>query len=117
MDMRNRNDNLPHAADASRRRLLLGMAATTGAGALGVIGWLRSDSAAAASGSADISGEAQVKRVRIVLFDNSGRRLDERLLPKVVKTEAEWKRLLAPLAYKVTREEGTERAFSGHYQI
>jgi peptide-methionine (R)-S-oxide reductase len=33
----------------------------------------------------------------------------------VTKTDAEWKRQLSPLAYTVTRNEGTETAFSGKY--
>ncbi|WMN10875.1 peptide-methionine (R)-S-oxide reductase MsrB [Marivirga salinae] len=34
---------------------------------------------------------------------------------EVQKTEAEWKEVLSPLEYKVLREEGTERAFTGKY--
>ena len=33
----------------------------------------------------------------------------------VKKTETEWKKLLSPEAYQVTRKEGTERAYSGKY--
>jgi peptide-methionine (R)-S-oxide reductase len=33
----------------------------------------------------------------------------------VVKTEAEWKQQLSPEAFKVARQEGTERAYSGAY--
>lgn len=34
---------------------------------------------------------------------------------EIQKTEAEWKEILDPLEYKVLREAGTERAFTGKY--
>ncbi len=34
---------------------------------------------------------------------------------KVVRTDAEWRAMLDPMAYEVTRHAATERAFTGHF--
>ncbi len=34
---------------------------------------------------------------------------------KIVKTDAEWRRILTPDQYRVARQQGTERAFTGPY--
>ncbi len=36
--------------------------------------------------------------------------------PTVEKTEAEWRAALTPDQYRITRQHGTERAFTGPYQ-
>jgi peptide-methionine (R)-S-oxide reductase len=39
----------------------------------------------------------------------------KRGVERIVKSEAEWKRLLTPEQFRVLRKEGTERAFTGTY--
>ncbi len=53
--------------------------------------------------------------VSIENFSTAGKSLDNVRVAKVTKTDAEWQRQLSPAAFWVTRQAGTERAFSGEY--
>jgi peptide-methionine (R)-S-oxide reductase len=53
--------------------------------------------------------------VDIVEFSDSGERQNKVHVPKVVKSESEWKQQLSPNAFTITRQDGTEMAFTGEY--
>jgi peptide-methionine (R)-S-oxide reductase len=55
------------------------------------------------------------KEVTVVQFSDSGERMTKVRIPKVVKTEDEWRKQLTPGAFDITRHADTEIAFSGKY--
>jgi peptide-methionine (R)-S-oxide reductase len=55
------------------------------------------------------------QEVTIVEFSDAGERLKKVQVPKVVKTEVEWRKQLAPGAFDITRHADTEIAYSGKY--
>lgn len=53
--------------------------------------------------------------VTIVEFTDSGERKDAVQVPRLIKSESEWRQQLSPNAFDITRHDGTEMAFTGQY--
>jgi peptide-methionine (R)-S-oxide reductase len=53
--------------------------------------------------------------VTIVQFSDTGKRIKKVQVPKVIKTEREWRNQLSPSAFAITRQANTEIAYTGAY--
>ena len=91
-----------------RRRAFLGFSVSAIAGA--VLWSLRKPSLIAAAMPKGDPGE-----VTIVQFSDSGLRLQQVHVPRVVKSDDQWRSQLSPNVFDITRHADTEFAFSGKY--
>ena len=63
----------------------------------------------------DASKEGSGSEITLVMFSRSGERERVVRVRKIVKTEAEWREILSPVEFAVTRQKGTEPAFANRY--
>ena len=59
------------------------------------------------------ASKSEPGEVTIVKFSDDGKRLEKVKVPRVVKTDAEWRRQLDAGTFEITRHADTEFAFSG----
>ena len=89
----------------ARRSFLIG----TGAAAAGLACWYFQKSELVHAGGLSA---ASPKMVTIVEFSDSGERKGKVSVEHITKTEDEWKKQLSPASFEVTRQAGTERAYT-----
>jgi peptide-methionine (R)-S-oxide reductase len=90
-----------------RRAFIVGIAGA----ASGAAFWALRSSTLLAPQMVSASGEPAT--VKIVDFSPDGKKIGVEMVPRIVKSDDEWKRQLSPISYQVTRHAGTERAYSG----
>jgi peptide-methionine (R)-S-oxide reductase len=91
----------------SRRAFIIAAAGVCGGAA--VWAFRRTSLAAVeASGASATPGP-----VTIIQFSVAGKPIGKVTVPRVIKSDAEWKQQLSPISYEVGRHAGTERPYSG----
>ncbi len=75
----------------------------------------KGSSTSAPTANQAIADRTKRKYVSVIEFASSGEKKGTVMTEKLMKTDAEWKQLLTPEQFEVTRKKGTERAFSGKY--
>jgi peptide-methionine (R)-S-oxide reductase len=102
-------DSDREGARGVRRRAFLATAAAA-LGGLALWQWRKPtvlEAVAAAAG--------EPREVTVVLFSDTGERLKQVRIAKVIKTAAEWRKQLPAGVFDITRNADTEIAFSGKY--
>lgn len=98
---------------ADRRRFLR---ATAAGGALLLVGGGLLAPQLFAARAAEHRPVGQPGSVRLAIFDDDGRALGMREVPRLVLSDAQWRQRLSPASYDVLRRDGTEMAFSGPHE-
>jgi peptide-methionine (R)-S-oxide reductase len=95
------NRNTPSTKRLNRRAFLT--TAVSAIGAAGLAAWRPSLAFAAGTPGT----------VTIVQFSDAGKPTGKVSVPRVVRSDAEWKQKLAPVSFDVARRAGTERPYTG----
>jgi len=114
MNSRDQQQSHPEEAAASARVLRLGRRAFIVSAAAAVSGaafWLLRRAILTEPQMVDAASAPA--NVTIVEFAANGQRTGKVTVPRIVKSDAEWKQQLSPISYQVTRHAGTERAYTG----
>lgn len=98
--------NKKNEIDSSRRVFLLGAGATLGG--LALFSFRRPHPIEAPS-------KSEPAEVTIVQFSDDGKRLTKVKIPRVIKTEDQWKSQLPRGVFEITRHADTEIAYTGKY--
>ncbi len=114
-----RSDLTDDASRKTSRRAFLFSSAVLGGGLyLWIMGFFSKKTETVETSSQNSAQQAnagQPQEVDIVEFTDAGERKDTVHVPKLVKSDNEWKQQLSPAAYDITRHDGTEMAFTGEY--
>lgn len=94
------------ASNTIRRRSFL---AGSGVAAIGLVWWYIQKREPV---HAEVVGAALPKSVTIVEFTDSGERKSKKSVERISKPEEEWKKLLTPASFEVTRHAATERPYT-----
>src|SRR5579862_7811664 len=94
--------------ETTRRGFIFGAAALASVGVFAGI-----DHVASSSLLPQEAADNSEPTVEIVQFDDTGKRTGQARVAKIRKTQTEWKRILTPPQYAVTRLAGTEIPYSG----